>query len=353
LLTGVEYQKEFNSLDEYKNVLGNEGDLKFDHETTSEQTLAFADLRFQHDGLVVTLGASMTRLNYYNENFFNQDSANLSKNVIFDPAFSPRFSVLESFCKAASLHGSVSLGFSAPTVWEAISSNGGLNDSIKPEVGVNYALGLKGKPWNRLSYDVTGYVMQLRNTIVPRENSNGVEYFENSGFTSQAGLEALLSYSFIDVKKHPIWTIAEIQASYAFQSYKYSNYISGDDTLTGNFLPGVPQHNLAADIKLGWKLGLYFNARYRFVDQVPLNNKNTDFADAYSLLDLEVGYERVFFSHLKTTLYFGVNNLLDTQYSSYYRLNGFGGKYHNPSAGINYYGGVKLSYAFNMTRPKK
>lgn len=352
LLTGAEYQKEFNSLDEYENILGNEGELKFDNETTSEQTLAFADLRFTHENWVVTVGASMTRLNYFNENFFNQDSANLTKNVVFDPAFSPRFSALKRFGSFASIHGSVSWGFSAPTVWEVISSNGGLNDSIAPEVGINYEIGVKGQPFQRLGYDVTGYVMQLRNTIVPREDSNGIEYFENSGFTTQAGLEALLSYSFIDLNKHQAWTIAEVQASYAFQSYKFSNYISDGDTLNGNLLPGVPQHNLAADIKLGWKLGLYFNARYRFVDRVPLNNKNTDFADAYSLVDLELGYEKVFFSHLKTTLYFGVNNLLDTQYSSYYRLNGFGGKYHNPSAGINYYGGVKLSYAFNMTRPK-
>ncbi|MFT4682354.1 MAG: iron complex outermembrane receptor protein [Granulosicoccus sp.] len=353
LLTGAEYQNESNSLNEYKNILGNEGDLKFDHETTSEQTMAFADLRYQHEQWVVTLGASMNRLNYYNENFFNQDSADLSKNVIFDPAFSPRVSVLKSFGQATSLHGSVSWGFSAPTVWEVISSNGGLNDSINPEVGLNYELGIKGQPLERLRYDVTGYVMQMRNTIVPREDSNGVEYFENSGFTTQSGLEALLSYSFIDVQKHPVWTVAQIQTSYAFQSYKYSSYISGGDTLNGNFLPGVPQHSLSADIKLGWKIGFYFEGRYRFVDEVPLNNKNTDFASAYSLLDFELGYEKVFFGHLKTTLYAGINNLLNTQYSSYYRLNGFGGKYHNPSAGINYYGGLKLSYAFNLTQLKK
>lgn len=353
LLTGAEYQRESNSLDEYKNVFGNEGELKFDNETTSEQTLAFADLRYEYGKWLVTLGASMNRLNYYNENFFNQDSADLSKNVIFDPAFSPRVSVLRSFGNTASLHGSVSWGFSAPTVWEVISSNGGVNDDIKPEVGLNYEIGVKGKPFPRFSYDATGYVMQLRNTIVPKEDSNGVEYFENSGFTTQSGLEALLSYSFIDAHRHPVWTIAEIQASYAFQAYKFGSYISGGDTLNGKLLPGVPQHSLSIDIKLGWEIGLYFEGRYRFVDEVPLNNKNTDFAKAYSLVDLELGYEKLFFGHMKTTLYFGVNNLLNTQYSSYYRLNGFGGKYHNPSAGINYYGGVKLSYAFNMTRPKK
>jgi iron complex outermembrane receptor protein len=166
-------------------------------------------------------------------------------------------------------------------------------------------------------------------------------------------LEALLSYSFIDANRHPVWTTAEIQVSYAFQSYEFGSYISGGDTLNGNLLPGVPKHSLSADIKLGWEIGLYFEGRFRFVDEVPLNNKNTDFAKAYSLVDLELGYERLFFGKMKTTLYLGVNNLLNSQYSSYYRLNGFGGKYHNPSAGINYYGGIKLSYAFNMTIPKK
>ena len=60
-------------------------------------------------------------------------------------------------------------------------------------------------------------------------------------------------------------------------------------------------------------------------------------------LTWNLGYESCSFNKLVTRLYFGVNNILDTEYSSYYRLNGFRGNYFNPSAGINYYGGVKLS----------
>lgn len=352
LLTGAEYQKESNSLDEYKNNLGVPGDLKFDNETTSEQTLAFANLLYEHKEWVITLGASMNRLNYFNRNFMNLDSVDLSKNVIFDPTFSPRVSVLKSFHNVGSLHGSVSWGFSVPTLWEVVSANGGLNDSLRPEVGINYELGLKGQPNSRIHYNLTGYLMQLRRTIVPREDDNGVEYFENSGNTNQAGLEALLSYSFLDIRKHPVWTRAEVQASYAFQYYKYGNYTSGGEVLDGNYLPGVPKHSLAADVKMAWKVGVYFEGRYRFVDEVPLNVKNTDFAKSYSLLDLEMGYEKVFFQHLKTSFYVGVNNLLNTQYSSYHRLNGFGGKYYNSSADINYYGGVKLSYAFTLASTK-
>ena len=353
LLTGAEYQNEFNSLDEYENRSGAVGELKFDNETTSEQTLAFADLRYANTDWVVTAGASMTRLNYFNRNFLNEESADLDRNVIFEPAFSPRVSILKRFKNYASLHGSVSWGFSAPTLWEVVSANGGLNDSLRPEVGINYELGVKGQPFRRFSYDVTAYVMQMRNTIVPRTEDNGIEYFENSGYTNQNGIEALLSYSFIDSRKHPAWTRAQIQGAYALQVYKFGSYISNGDTLSGNLLPGVPKHNIAADIQLAWAIGIYFDARYRFVDEVPLNNANTDIAPSYSLLDLELGYEKLFFNRLVTRLYFGVNNVLDAEYSSYYRLNGFRGNYFNPSAGINYYGGVKFSYTFDLTRAKK
>ena len=243
------------------NRSGSVGELKFDNETTSEQTLAFADLRYVNRDWVVTAGASMTRLNYFNRNFLNEESADLDRNVIFDPAFSPRVSILKRFKNLRIPAWKRKLGFSAPTLWEVVSANGGLNDSLKPEVGINYELGVKGQPLRRFSYDVTAYVMQMRNTIVPRTEDNGIEYFENSGYTNQNGVEALLSYSFIDSRKHPAWTRAQVQAAYALQFYKFGSYISDGDTLSGNFLPGVPKHSVAADIQFAWAIGVYFDVR--------------------------------------------------------------------------------------------
>lgn len=349
-LIGAEYQTEDNLLREYVNDLGKPGSLKFDNETTSEQTFAYADLRLKTHGWVITAGLSFNRLNYFNLNLYNRDSVDLSKNVKFNPAFSPRFSVLKSINRKLSIHGSASWGFSPPTLWEVVSEAGGVNTDLKPETGLNLELGLRGKIKEFLFYDVSGYVMQLSNTIVPREDTNGVEIFTNSGRTDQYGAEFQLVYSAFKPNSRKQWSELTLTAAYAYQNYRFQNYIVGGDTLIGKKLPGVAPHSFNLTARLAWKFGLYSELRYRFVDQVPLNNLNTDLADSYSLLDVEVGYERTLLKRLKVKAYGGVNNLLNESYSSYFRLNGFGGKYYNPSAPLNWYAGVRLSYAFNLTK---
>lgn len=349
-IVGTEYQTELNLLREYRNELGKPGSLKFDNETTSEQTLAFADVRLKTHGWVISAGVSFNRLNYFNLNLYNQDSVDLTKNIKFKPTFSPRFTVLKSIRKNMAIHGSASWGFSPPTLWEVVSEAGGVNTDLKPETGLNLELGLRGQISDFLFYDVSGYVMQLSNTIVPRSDTNGVEFFENSGRTDQYGVELQLVYSAFAPGSRKQWNELTVTAAYAFQNYRFQNYITGSDTLSGNNLPGVAPHSLNITARSAWKFGLYTELRYRFVDQVYLNDKNTDIADPYHLLDLEVGYERTLLKRLKVKAFGGVNNLLNESYSSYYRLNGFGGKYYNPSAPLNWYAGVRLSYAFNLTK---
>jgi len=349
-LIGTEYQTEDNLLREYKNDLGRAGSLKFDNETTSEQTFAFADLRLKTHGWVVTAGVSFNRLNYFNLNLYNQDSVDLTKNVKFDPAFSPRFTVLKSIKKNLTIHGSASWGFSAPTLWEVVSEAGGVNTDLQAETGLNLELGVRGQIKDFLFYDVSGYVMQLSNTIVPREDTNGIEIFDNSGRTDQYGAELQLVYSAFTPGSRVHWKELTFTAGYAFQNYRFQNYITGGDTLIGKKLPGVAPHSVNLTGRTAWDFGFYAELRYRFVDQVPLNNLNTDFADSYHLLDLEVGYERTLLKRVKVKAFGGVNNLLSQTYSSYYRLNGFGGKYYNPSAPLNWFAGVRLSYAFNLTK---
>ncbi len=85
----------------------------------------------------------------------------------------------------------------APTTQEVRPSEATFNtDTLNPERGISYEIGLKGKfLQNRLQADVSAYQFQLRETIVRgRSAANGAEYFVNAGRTNQQGLETYLAY---------------------------------------------------------------------------------------------------------------------------------------------------------------
>ncbi|MFT6815884.1 MAG: iron complex outermembrane receptor protein [Sphingobacteriales bacterium] len=78
-----------------------------------------------------------------------------------------------------------------------------------------------------------------------------------------------------------------------------------------------------------------------------LTNNNSHFADAYTLVNVSIGYsQKLLKNKMALNTKVGVNNLFNTNYSSFYQLNAVRDKYYNPSAGINYYGNLGLSYNF-------
>ena len=90
----------------------------------------------------------------------------------------------------------MSQGYSPPTVQELYPSTGIFDQSLDPEKGNNYEVGVRGNLWNKkLSFDAAYYIFELDNTIVIRHREDAAEYFVNAGKTKQHGLEAKLSWN--------------------------------------------------------------------------------------------------------------------------------------------------------------
>jgi iron complex outermembrane receptor protein len=84
-----------------------------------------------------------------------------------------------------------------------------------------------------------------------------------------------------------------------------------------------------------------------WMDRMPLENSNATWTPSYHLLNIMASYKRTLLKHLECSVHAGINNLLDSSYSSFLNLNAVNAKYYNPSAPRNFFCGFSLNYTLS------
>ena len=346
---GLEHQQQLLVARNFGNVGGIADTIRFDDEVRSRQTMAFAQAEIDLPAnTFLTLGLSFNDLAY---DFYrltdaiNDTSFTFAKN--FDNVWAPRVGLLKQITPEFALQGSVSRGFSPPSVKEIRTGEGTINRGLEAELGINYELGIRGTLFNQLlNYDITAFNFQLDETIVSFTEASGVVRFKNAGATNQRGLEANLFAYLIDNPDYFI-TRLRVQTAYTFHDFAYEDYIIIDEeegtseNFSGQQLPGVAPHILVNTVDINTLPGFYLNLTHNYSDAVPLNDGNTVFAEAYHLFDFKLGLENQVFE-AGFDLFFGVNNLFDTRYSLGNDINPFRNRYFQPAPGRNWFAGLKV-----------
>lgn len=338
---GGEYQYFFSPVKVYDNVAGEIGPNKqSDDELTSRQLLLFtqADIDLPKN-FYVTLGASANFLRYNFSTLLAVPAVEQQRN--FDPVFSPRLAILKKLTTTISLYGSVSKGFSPPSLAEVRPSAGAYNNTLKPERGLSYELGVRGSVLKQqLLFDLTAYDFKLDETIVIQRTTDGAEYFVNAGETSQRGLEAKISWV-PDLRSRHI-SLFKLWSSYTYNHYRFSDYVQDGNDFTGNRLTGIaPTIALVgADVSI---YNFYLNVTGNYTDAIPLNDANSEYASEYFLLGGRIGYKHNITEKLPIEIFGGIDNALDKRYSLGNDLNAVGGRYYNAAARRNFYVGLTLT----------
>jgi iron complex outermembrane recepter protein len=317
---------------------GNRGAVQVRDEVTSKSGLFFAqgDIEFPGD-IFLTAGASVNFLQY---SFLRLEPLPRVEQMRgFDAVFSPRLALLKKFSDNISLFASYSDGFSPPSLAEVRPSTNTFSRSLKAESGNNLEFGVRGSLFDRrFEYDLVAYDFRLRNTIVVQRNEEGADYFVNAGKTSQRGIEALVSYRL----GAPESSAAKIWASYSYQHYRFKKYIVLDEDFSGNALTGVAPTIFSAGVDASFNRMFTVDLTANYVDHIPLNDANTDFAEAYVLLGLRAGWTGVLKQAHRLEIFAGIDNALDEVYSLGNDLNAFGGRYYNAAMPRNYYAGIGI-----------
>ncbi|MDZ7806417.1 MAG: TonB-dependent receptor plug domain-containing protein [Gracilimonas sp.] len=344
---GGEYQAANYAARNYENEGGVTGDLNFDDEIKLQSSLLFLNTEVDlPNDIYLTAGLSYNRLKYK----LNRLATNLQDDNTgvaeksFDPEIIPRIGLVKKFSKSLSVHGSISYGFSPPTIEEFRTNEGSIALDLEAEQGTNYEAGFRGSfPQARFSYDITGFIFKLSETIVQQPSDrNSTVVFENTGATDQYGIEVATSWQVIQNRDQFIEGLAW-DISYSYHDFSFVDYQKEGEDYSGNELTGVAPHTLNSSWKLDMAAGFYLNLNYNFTDEIPLNDANTVYSEAYHLLQSKVGYRMELLENLNLNVFFGIDNLLDEKYSLGNDLNAFGNRFYQPAAPRNWFGGVKLN----------
>jgi iron complex outermembrane receptor protein len=243
-----------------------------------------------------------------------------------------------------SVYGSISKGFSPPTSAEILPSTGVISTQLEAEKGINYELGVRGNTLNgKLQFDVNAFYFRLQNTISQRRDAGGADYFVNAGSTKQEGIETFASYRLVD-KNNLLFDNVKVWLSHTWHNFHYRNFqkVTNDTAdYSGNKLPSIPPHFVAAGIDVVTKIGFYTNITYYYSDPLPLNDANTDYASSYNLAGARVGFRKPV-NRFLLDVFASADNLFDVKYSLGNDINAFGGRYYNAAPGRNYSVGVSV-----------
>lgn len=354
---GGEVQNGFETSRNYQNRGGTPGLLRYDDEIRTVTGFVFAQADYELPaGFLLTAGVSYNRLRYRITRV--SDAATQPGNYRFQrdfrPQVSPRVALLKELTPLISVYANVSRGFSPPTEEEIRPSDGSLNRGLQAERGTSYELGTRGKLFNnRLVFDVAAYDFRLRQTIVTRSDEQGTQLFANSGNTRQRGLEAALSGWLWQQSAAPassatapgqLQTGLRAWASYAYNHYRFGHYETGGNDYSGNRLTGTAPHTLSAGLDFSTPLGFYLNPTLNHQARIPLTDANTEYAAGYWTFGTRAGWRHTLPGHLEADVFGGLENATDRRYSLGNDLNAFGGRYFQPAAGRNWYGGLQLGW---------
>jgi iron complex outermembrane receptor protein len=340
---GTEAQKGFFNTRDYSNKLGIADSLQSDDNLNMWQYMIFAqvDLKLPH-GWIITSGVSLNKSSLQLIHLSSRPSTTQKR--VFENKLPPHIAILKKIAKDVSVYGSIARGFSPPIVSEILRSDGLFGTNLQPEDGIDYEAGIKGTVLdNKMYFDISGFLFDLKNTIVQRIDTNGIFYYVNAGSTKQNGIETFVSYQLAD-KPNQFINSAKIWISYAWHDFHYGSFKQGSTDYSKNKLPGVAPEVVVAGLDVASKTGCYINVTYNYTDRIALNDANLNYASSYNLLGTRLGYKKDFHGKIKAEIFAGADNLFDTKYSLGNDINAAAGRYYNAAPGRNYYAGIIFQF---------
>ena len=253
----------------------------------------------------------------------------------------PSMSVMYAF--TPELHGYVSAGkgFETPTQAElAYSPSGkGFNFGLKPSESTQYEMGLKAQ-LNNTRINAAIFQITTEDELVILSNDQGRTTYQNAGRTLRRGFELGVESQ---LSEHWTTTLAytRLQATYD------SDFASPKGTIDkGNYLPGVPQTTLFAEVN--WKptdwLSTAVEGMYR--SKVYVEDTNTQkAAPAYSVFNWRAQFEQKV-EHWTFHQTLRLDNLLDRQYVGSVIVGDGNFRYYEAAPGRSWYAGAGAQYTF-------
>jgi iron complex outermembrane receptor protein len=329
---GGEVRLQYRNGQNFENDDTSPGDLNFSDETYSRLAFGFVEAAYNHDGWTLDLTASTSGLRYSVDRTFSADG-NTGITEFDTDGTVARLRLGRQLNEWHSLALTLGEGFSPPTLDEFRTNEGSLNVALQPERGTNLEINYGYVVDDKLLLQVNAYQYRLRESISSFRDERGTQLFRNAGRTEQNGLEVAADWSI-----RQTFPRVDLFASYAYTDFTYKDYERDGENFSGQAIPGVAPHTLNLELGTQFEGGLYAFVMHTFVEEIPLNDANDVFGEAFHLLRLTLGYRAGRFN-----LFVTGNNLLDERMSFGNDLNPrFGRRFFQPAPGRNWQFGVRF-----------
>jgi len=340
---GVEWSQTNSTINDATNNMGNRGATQTRDNVNIDQDFVFArfaaslNKRWQMEAAL-----SLNNYNYQFQNLIPNNETGFT-NRPFNAELMPRIALSYQIKSNFIWRASVSRGYSTPTSGEVHATDHIINPTLQAQDGWNYETGLRiNNADQTLLLDASVFYYKLNNAIVMRQHPNGTSYYINAGGTDQPGLELYFSDWLIRQNTSGLIRGLQLNESFTYSHFTFSNYQDATTNYSDNNLTGVPGQVAVTNICLLLPKQFYLFAEHNFTAKIPLNDANTAYADSYNLVTAKAGWKHHIDTHSYLELFFGVDNLLNQSYSLGNDLNAAANRYYNPAALRNYFVGMNM-----------
>ncbi|MDP9049041.1 MAG: TonB-dependent receptor, partial [Bacteroidota bacterium] len=217
-------------------------------------------------------------LNFYDYAFMNifphAETAFTNRN--FTPQLMPRVALSYQITNNFIWRGSVSRGYSTPTIAEVRPTDQTINNTLQAQFGWNYETGFRLRNSNESMFlDASVFYYRIQNAIVPRFNANETQHYVNSGGTSQPGAELYFTDWILPQKNSGFIRGLQFNQSITLDRFTFNG--------TNNHLTGVPEQVWVSSLQLKFPQSINLFIEHNYTSRIPLNDANTTFADHYNL----------------------------------------------------------------------
>jgi iron complex outermembrane receptor protein len=332
---GIEWQQTNSDINSYGNASGVRDTAQTLDKIHTNQHFIFA--RYLADIYKKLHVEAALSLNYYDYQFRNvfPNAEPAFTNRHFTPQLMPRLALSYQLTNNFIWRASVSRGYSTPTTAEIRPTDKVINTTLQAEDGWNYETGFRLRNADESMYlDASVFYYKLNNAIDPHQNADGSTYYINAGGTKQPGFE--LYFTDWLIRRNSTNFVRGLQFNESLTLDRFSF------TSSGNQLTGVPNQVVVSSIQVRFPKELYVFLQHNYTARLPLNDASSAYAPSYNLVEAKAGWDHLIGHKTKLSVYGGVDNLLNQNYSLGNDLNAVGNRYYNAAAKRNYYIGMKV-----------
>jgi iron complex outermembrane receptor protein len=288
------------------------------------------------------------------------DSAKVSKNYT---KVSARLGAGYSFAEALTVFANWSQGFMPPST-EELASNpegySGFNTHLVPATSNCFEIGSRGFLGEKLSYEITGFIMKTENDFFRFKQSgrgNQEVFYGNAGNSRRTGIETSVTYNFLKN--------LSIQVAYTYADYKYTSasvdpvytdtaYVLTTPPVAGQWLPNSPKHQLYAEVvysinkRFTVSLGTEYQSKWAIYTDAQAYAGELDptiyqnWQDGFNLYHVRVSYQWNLWG-LNGECSISVRNFTDAKYMAFTEPDPDGNSYQ-PGPGREFFGNIRIRF---------